>query len=152
MWVCREGVRSPCAQPLETLDLSRHTYTHTHTNRYTHIHTHVVHFKGGKKGALPYNAQHNIHTRTHIHIHILLRQELLAELARSQLEVKRMLGMQTAQAAQLGGLKDQLASEVCVCVVCVCVYFRSSYHVKLGENLPSVFTFIQFNARVCDKP
>eukprot|EP00983_Pelagomonas_calceolata_P069416 1150352-Pelagomonas_calceolata.AAC.2 len=38
-------------------------------------------------------------------------EELLAELARSQLEVKRMLGMQSAQAQQLGGLKEQLAAE-----------------------------------------
>lgn len=42
----------------------------------------------------------------------ITRQDLLAELARSQLEVKRMLGMQSAQAAELGGLKDKLASEV----------------------------------------
>ncbi|KAF5835845.1 hypothetical protein DUNSADRAFT_6832 [Dunaliella salina] len=39
-------------------------------------------------------------------------EELLAELARSQLEVKRMLGMQSAQAQQLGGLKEQLAAEL----------------------------------------
>jgi len=45
-------------------------------------------------------------------IRVRVVQELLAELARSQLEVKRMLGLQKEQAQQLGGLKEQLAAEV----------------------------------------
>lgn len=42
-------------------------------------------------------------------------ESLLEELAASQAEVQRMLQLQKEQAMELGGLKEQLAAEVCAC-------------------------------------